>query len=62
MKLILLLLKKSYKLNLKDKIINYKFFDKIAKEKEIRSRMTKSKNIIYMQIRIEGLNWKQIKL
>jgi hypothetical protein len=24
--------------------------------------MTKSKNIIYMQIRIEGLNWKQIKL
>ena len=62
MKLILLLLKKNYKLNLKDKIKNYKFFDKRAKEKKIRSRMTKSKNIIYMQIRIEGLNWKQIKL
>jgi hypothetical protein len=56
MKLILLLLKKNYKLNLKDKIKNYKFFDKRAKEKKIRSRMTKSKNIIYMQIRIEGLN------
>ena len=62
MKLILLLLKKNYKLNLKDKIKNYKIFDKRAKEKKIKSRMTRSKNIIYMQIRIEGLNWKQIKL
>jgi hypothetical protein len=37
MKLILLLLKKNYKLNLKDKIKNYKFFDKRAKEKKSKA-------------------------
>jgi len=47
LKLILLLLKKNHKIDLKDKIKNYKNFKKRAKEKKIKSRRTNSKNIIY---------------
>ena len=45
---------------MKDKIKNYKNFDKRAKTKSKIERP--NKKILYTQIRIEEQNWKQIKL
>jgi len=45
---------------LKDKIKNYKNFDKRTKKKSKIERP--NKKILYTQIRIEEQNWKQIKL
>ena len=45
---------------MKDKIKNYKNFDKRAKKKSKIERP--NKKLLYTQIRIEEQNWKQIKL
>jgi hypothetical protein len=43
----IIIIEKNHKVDLKDKIKDYKNFDKKAKEKKIKSRRTESKNIIY---------------
>jgi hypothetical protein len=45
--IIIIITEKNHKLDLKDKIKNYKNFNKRVKEKKIKSRRTESKNIIY---------------
>ena len=65
LKQILSLLKNNQKLNLNDKIKNYKNFEKRAKEKNLLLLLKvegPNRKTLYIQIRIEGLNWKQIKV
>ena len=52
-------MEKNHKLDLNDKIKNYENFDKRVKEKKSKVGGLNRK-ILYIQIRIEGLNWKQI--
>jgi hypothetical protein len=59
LKQILSLLKNNQKLNLNDKIKNYKNFEKRAKEKNLLLLLKvegPNRKTLYIQIRIEGLN------
>ena len=61
-KLILFLLKnKNKKPDINDKIKNHKKFDKRAKKKKESKIKWSNWKILYIQIRIKGLNRKQIK-
>ena len=54
---------KNHKLDLKDKIESNKNFDKRTKKKYKKFKVKgPNQNILYIQIRNQGLNWKQIKL
>ena len=62
-KINIITIEKNYKFDLKGKIKNYKNFDKKAKEKYKKSKVEGlNRKILYTQIRIEELNYKQIKL
>jgi hypothetical protein len=53
--IIIIITEKNHKLDLKDKIKNYKNFNKRVKEKKSKVEGLNRK-ILYMQIRIEGSN------
>ena len=54
---------KNHKLDLKDKIESNKNFDKRTKKKYKKFKVKgPNQNILYIQIRNQVLNWKQIKL
>jgi hypothetical protein len=54
---------KNHKLDLKDKIESHKNFNKKTKEKNKKLKVEGlNRKTLYIQIKIYGLNWKQIKL
>jgi len=58
--IIILIEKKNHKLDLKDKIESNKNFDKRTKKKYKKFKVKgPNRNILYIQIRNQGLNWKQ---
>ena len=55
----IIIIEKNHKFDLKDKIKNYKNFDKKSKKNNKKSKVEWwNKKTLYTQIRIGGLNWK----